>query len=645
MGAQFGRWNFDGSPTPPIYLDRVRIALSPYGPDGESNYRDRGVDLLCCSFEATEQNPKPQPWVLDSGEVLMWDGRLDNGRELIREIGGLLSANASDIEIVAAAWSRWHQESPARLIGDWALSLWNPRDRCLLLAADILASRHLCYAIEDDSVKWCSVPDPLVLLSERRLSLDEEYLAGWLASFPAPHLTPFREIRRVPPACLVLIWPGSCTVRRYWDFDGRKRIRYAKDTDYQEHFLELFRQSVRRRLRSTSPVLAELSGGMDSSAIVCIADRLAAASGKVKIDTVSYYNDSEPHWNERPWFTRVETHRGQTGLHIDVNAIPPESEADGARFRCRPGGSTGQSPIVEFMITRGHRILLSGIGGDEFLGGVPTPLPELEDLFARGKILLLWGRMLAWALVQQRPWIHLLRDTVRGFLPPFLAGLDRQGQIPWLVPDFVSRQSRALGGYRRRLRWIGPLPSFQENADALEGIRRQLGCMDLSAGHPFERRYPFLDRELLEFVFAIPREQLVRPGQRRSLMRRALRGTVPNAILDRRRKAFISRAPIRLAEQHLGALAASGRLASEEVGILDSAKYRDALNGACMGRDIPLVPLVRTLALEQWLQVLGRSGLLDGRLISTRPRVSTGESCDNEIPELQETGEVAQCRF
>jgi asparagine synthase (glutamine-hydrolysing) len=296
------------------------------------------------------------------------------------------------------------------------------------------------------------------------------------------------------------------------------------------------------------------------------------------------------------------------------------------------------------MMRNEHRVLLSGIGGDEFLGGVPTPLPELEDLLARGKILL-WQRMLAWALVQQRPWIHLLRDTVRGFLPPFLAGFDRQGQIPWLVPDFVSRQSCALGGYRRRLRWIGPLPSFQENADALEGIRRQLGCMDLSPGHPFERRYPFLDRDLLEFVLAIPREQLVRPGQRRSLMRRALRGTVPDAILDRRRKAFISRSPIRLAEQHLGALAASDRLASEEAGIVDSAKCRDALDGACMGRDIPLVPLVRTLALEQWLQVLGRSGLLDGRLISIRPRVSTGESGDSQIPELQGTGEVAQCGF
>jgi hypothetical protein len=191
---------------------------------------------------------------------------------------------------------------------------------------------------------------------------------------------------------------------------------------------------------------------------------------------------------------------------------------------------------------------------------------------------------------------------------------------------------------------FGPLPSFQENADALDRNSSAARlCKDLTAGHPYERRYPFLDRDLLEFLFAIPREQLVRPGERRSLMRRALRDC--DAILDRRRKAFISRAPIRLAEQHLGALAASGRLASEEVGILDSAKYRDALNGACMGRDIPLVPLVRTLALEQWLQVLGRSGLLDGRLISTRPRVSTGESCDNEIPELQETGEVAQCRF
>ena len=610
MCAQFGRWNFDGGATPVGYLEKVRQMFAACGPDGEARYRSPGFDLLYHSFETAElPSPELPPLVLPSGEVLTWEGRLDNRTELAADLNQRSSPSIRDLAIVAAAWERWGRHCLKRLTGDWALTVWSARDRTLLLAADILATRHLWYAIENNSARWSSVPDPLILLSERNLTLEEEYLAGWLASFPAAHLSPFREIHRVPPASTVVIRPGSVAVRPYWDFDGTRRIRYAGDGDYEEHFLDLFRQSVQRRLRSNSPVLAELSGGMDSSAIVCVADQLTAVSGGMKIDTVSWYNDSEPHWNERPWFTRVESHRGQTGLHVDANAVRSEPDLEGARFEFRPGASASTNPMLQFMIRRGHRVLLSGIGGDEFLGGVPTPLPELEDLLVCGKVPALWRRMLSWALVQRRPCIDLLHDTMRGFLP-FPPG-GGQRQIPWLLPDFV---------------------------------RRQLGSMDLPAGHPFERRYPFLDQDLLEFLFAIPREQLIRPGQRRSLMRRALRGVVPDAILDRRRKAFISRAPVRYLEQHLRQFDGSGPLACEKAGILDSVKYRSALSAACAGKGIPLMPLMRALAIEQWLQAPGPGGLLDRSLFLTQTRVSTGHSGGNQVPEFQEAGEAPPCR-
>jgi asparagine synthase (glutamine-hydrolysing) len=568
----------------------------------------------------------------------MWDGRLDNGRKLIREIGASLSPNSPDIEIVAAAWSRWHQESLAKLIGDWALSLWNPRDRCLLLAADILATRHLCYAIDEDHVQWCSVPDPLVLLSEGRLSIDEEYLAGWLASFPAPNLTPFREIRRVPPASFVVIRPGSCTVSRYWDFDGRKRIRYAKDADYQEHFLELFRQSVRRRLRSTSPVLAELSGGMDSSSIVCIADHLTAASGGPRIDTVSYYNDSEPHWNERPWFTKVEAHRGKTGLHIDASAPSPICGDDDGWFPCRPGACSRKSPVLDYMMRNGHRVLLSGIGGDEFLGGVPTPLPELEDLLARGRFIDLWRQLFAWALVQRRPWIHLLRDTASGFLPARFRSQERVHQFgSWLDPGFVQRHIPALSSYGTRWRLFGLLPSFQENADALDGIRRQLGCKDMSTAYPYERRYPFLDRDLLEFLFSIPREQLVRPGERRSLMRRALKGIVPEEVLHRKRKAYVSRSPLTTAATQYAILSAQkNHLAIGELGIVHPGNFLEALDAAGQGKDVPVLSLLRAVSVEEWLDALHTRGLLDGFQVHARkPRESIRDTQPEPIHALR----------
>ena len=100
-------------------------------------------------------------------------------------------------------------------------------------------------------------------------------------------------------------------------------------------------------------------------------------------------------------------------------------------------------------------------------------------------------------------------------------------RLPWLQSSFVKRHRAALTGYPSRTKLFGPLPSFQDNLGTLDALRRQLARTALPFEPPFEKRYPYLDRGLLEFMFAIPREQLVRPTQRRSLMRRALVGIVP----------------------------------------------------------------------------------------------------------------------
>ena len=110
---------------------------------------------------------------------------------------------------------------------------------------------------------------------------------------------------------------------------------------------------------------------------------------------------------------------------------------------------------------------------------------------------------------------------------------------PWLQSSFVKHHRAALSGYPFRTKLLGPLPSFQGNMRTFDALQRQLACKALPLEPPFEKRYPCLDRSLLEFIFAIPREQLVRPTQRRSLMRRALVGIVPEEILNRKAKAFL----------------------------------------------------------------------------------------------------------
>lgn len=617
MSVQFGKCNFDGKPVDPKDLDQVRPALAPYGPDSEGYLCKDNIGVLYRAFHTTkEARNEAQPHVSTSGAIITWDGRLDNREELIERLTGKLSPRPTDLEIVAAAYEHWGTSVLGNLIGDWALSVWNPKDRSLILARDFVGTRHLYYSVEKDEVTWCTILDPLILFSTHRLTIDEQYIAGWFSVFPETHLTPYVGIRSVPPACFVRFETRTETVSQYWNFDDHKTIRYSADGEYEEHFRQVFAESVRRRLRADRSILAELSGGMDSSSIVCMADLLVehGMTDSVRLGTVSYYDDREPHWNERPFLAQVEQKRGRTGFHIDLSLDEPRNPGSLIdRFRAVPtfedplSNSTKQ--FVRYLAGEDSRVVLSGIGGDEFTGGVPTPLPELANLLARARFRMLARQLKNWALNKRKPWFHLLFEVVRQFTPgAFIGAPDRSPATLWLDRRFARRNRVALVSNQHRSKLFGPLPSFQQNLRTLNALQRQLACSALTSEAPYEKRYPYLDRSLLEFLFTIPPEQLVRPGQRRSLMRRALAGIVPDEVLNRRRKAFATRGPLAtLATEWTTLLQCSQSTATASLGIIDQEVLSQVLQSARSGQEIPVSLLARALALEWWLRELQQS--------------------------------------
>jgi len=614
VSVQFGRWNIDGQPVDPCYLNKVKEMLTPYSPDLEGTYIKDGAGVLFRAFHTTEESRKEtQPFVTPSGAVLCWDGRLDNRQELIRELPAVVTIGATDLAVVAVAYEAWGTKCFPKLIGDWALSVWDSKNKSLILAKDPIGTRHLYYSFDSARVTWSTILDPLVLLSGKTFTVAEEYIAGWMSFFPATHLTPYVGIHSVPPSCFVRLTSTGRSIHKYWDFDAAKRIRYRTDSEYEEHFRQVFGEAVRRRLRSDNPVLAELSGGMDSSSIVCMADTIIArgVAETPRLDTISYYDDSEPNWNERPYFAKVEEKRRRTGCHIDVRSQGSfHWEFDTLRFAVIPASCGRPNKATERFATclasQGNRVVLSGIGGDEVTGGVPTPAPELENLLARGQFGTLAHQLKVWALNKRKPWFHLFFDAAREFFPPAVVGLPKHKRAAlWLRPAFVKRNRAALQGYEKRLKLFGPLPSFQENLVALEALRRQLGCDALPSEPPFEKRYPYLDRSLLEFLYAIPREQLVRPGQRRSLMRRALDGVVPDGVLNRKRKAFVARGIMAAISIDWDVLFESSlHMVSSSLGIVDSQAFREALQKARQGHEVSIVAVIRTVGIEHWLRAV-----------------------------------------
>jgi asparagine synthase (glutamine-hydrolysing) len=607
MSVQFGLWNFNHAPLSEERIDEARAALRAFESEGLAQYSETGIQLFYLPFSVTPESPaERQPFMARSGRVLVWDGRLDNRRELAGSLGRELGSDLTDVGIAAAAIEFWGLPALAKFTGDWALAVWNPTERSLLLAKDFLGTRPLYYTISETSMAWSTLLEPLL---PSRVRLEEEYIAGWLTDFPAAHLTPFAGIHSVPPASYIWLRQGQRTLRQqYWRFDPSKRISYRDDRQYEEHFRTVFSESVRRRLRSATPVLAELSGGMDSSSVVCMADSLMAGGffEAPELHTVSCFDSSEPNWNESPFFELVEKRRGRAGHHVGLDFQKYWRPLfDPGVFAATPGSQTNlnESADYESIFRRtDYRVLLQGIGGDEVLGGVPTPLPELADLLVRGRTRL-FRRSLDWALASRTPALYLLADTLGQFLPGHLV----LAGPPWLSARFQKRHARALGGYPRRFRFFGPLPSFQANLASLNALGRHVCAFAPSPRIRVERRYPYLDRDLLEFVFAIPREQLVRPHQRRSLMRRALAGIVPAEILERRRKGFIARAPLVSLKSELPQLFETARhMALSRLGIVEAEVFCRFLKEGAQTGKLSILPALRTLVVEAWLKNVAR---------------------------------------
>ena len=557
MSAIGGIINFNSEPVDPEMLTEMSNNLQAYGPDGAFEVRQHSIGIVYCAFHTNlESRLERQPLVNRTGCILAWDGRLDNRDELITELQNELAADRSDSAIVMAAYDKWALSFPQRIIGDFAFSLWDPKSRTLMLARDPVGTRLLFYHSDKGKLVWSSRLETLLQLPDVDLEVNDEYVAGYLSLHPGEKLTPYKKIHAVPPGHLVVVRDGKVVFKRFWGLDPDKEIRYRTDHEYEEHFLHLFSEAVRTRLRADGPVWADLSGGLDSSSIVCVADEIIK-HGSVQaseLETVSAVFDESSTSDERKFISVVEQQRGRHGHHFCESEFPllTANAFEGLRPIPNPIELWGEyhKAVRKKMRVCGARVLLAGIGGDELLTASLDPSPELADLLVQGKFSELHQRSKSWSLSLKKPYLDvLLRYSILPALPRRVQSLHKRRQrskrFSLLQPRFVTK----FGLYDRLL---GPrdvfgcrLPSTRGQASAFLSVRDVISSGHLLAWGPVEITYPFTHRPLVEFLQAIPPTQWIRPGQPRSLLRRALQTYLPVEIAKRKGKGSPAEATLR----------------------------------------------------------------------------------------------------
>jgi asparagine synthase (glutamine-hydrolysing) len=620
MSALGGIFNFGNHPPP---VDQYRLsalgkALEQRGPDSGGEAINGHVGMTYRAFHTTRESQfESQPLTSAEGHILAWDGRLDNRDELIRELFAAPGEATiiTDVEIVLAAYLRWGRDCFVRLVGDFCLSLWDPRAKVLLLVRDVIGNRHLTYYVSAKGIIWSTELLPLLDIANIPREVNEEYIAGFLARFPQDGTTPYKNVFAVKPHhCLAVKQDGQRQETRYWRFDLNREIRYRRDEEYEEHFIHEFSSGLKALLRSQRTIFSEASGGLDSSSIVCVGNRLVRNREvqAPRLETISYVYDESSTADESKFIKYLEQYLGRKGHHVTESEYPVLARLNQVPTLV-PNGVDGFAEyyrgVQQTMDAIGARVLLSGEGGDQMLGSSGDPAPELCDLLVQRRLLTLHRRLKVWSAAVKRSYPSLLwQKTIIPTLPRALRSLCVRPVAsvpPWFDLNFVARmqvkERMAVGidiyGFR--------LPSSRDQSAGFTSVVNHIAA-GYRRGHlNAEIRYPYMYRPLVEFLQAIPFEQLVRPGETRSLMRRSLKTQLPEKIAKRRSKGNPHEAVCRAVVRELPRFREvfkNSRVSA--YGYVDTAALQEALELASHGLPINFVALLKTISLEFWLRTL-----------------------------------------
>jgi asparagine synthase (glutamine-hydrolysing) len=220
---------------------------------------------------------------LDADAWLVADARIDNRSELTAEFGlsGNEAARMPDSAFVLKAWQRWGRESVQHLVGSFAFAVWDAGAEQFFLARDHSGDRPLYYCGTEQFFAFATTARAVRTCPGVSSELDERQLARDLIGLPPEYpRTRFRDVRQLAPGQCMVVGRDGAEVWRYWRIDSLAPIRFARDEDYVDAFLEIFDEAVRCRLRTRGGVAAELSAGLDSGSVAATAAGLLAREGR-----------------------------------------------------------------------------------------------------------------------------------------------------------------------------------------------------------------------------------------------------------------------------------------------------------------------------------------------------------------------------
>ena len=600
-------------------------ALSHRGPDAVGEVVTESAVLGATRLTIRGLETFSQPMVdPETGVVVVCNGELDNHHELREWLAerGRPVRHKTDVAVIPGLFLELGEGFVHKLVGAFAIAIWDPRIRQLTLVRDRAGERHLFYILQGNEFTFATELAALIAPGHLPIRLDQDGLRKYLqlGIFPSPD-TPFAGVRKVAPAEMVVLKGSEVRRERYWRW---RNVETPKRPPALDAFDETFRTAVGRQTDVDVDFGVFLSGGIDSSLVSAVA-RALHPKRQLKAYTLRF---EEPSFDEG---TFAEAVARRLDMDLVTVMVQPQDVQREVRTLVRLVGEPLAAPawmpaaLLARRAAQDIRVALVGEGADELFGGYPTYMGAgVAERFAR---LPRWARDLMRRAVEALP-PSQKKVTISFLLKRFVQGADLDGMARHCL--WVSNIAPAL------LRRLGVAPPELESDEAgggnlidrvqrwdletmlAEGLLTKADRASMSCA--LELRAPFLDEGVMEQAKSLPLEERVRGFTTKVFLKRYAARYLPKEIVHRRKRGLSVpigrwlRGPLR---EWAAAALGSGRL--ERVGISDDAA-QSLFAEHCEGKADHARALWTLLVLHEWLDwVANETSSRDRKAVETQP--------------------------
>lgn len=537
-------------------LDTMLASFSETPHDSASSWRQGPMGLAAAINHTTgESREQVQPHVSADGRVAaVFSGYLLNPDVLHSDLAakGTPPANRSDVAIALAAYEAWGDACAERLLGEFSLIIADGRQGRLFVARDHLGFVPLYYMQDGAQLIIATDFRTLAGLSKTPLEPDRLYLAQAIANrWYTRDRTAWQQVKRVMRASVMRFDGKRLETHRYWEPPTDVSIRYKREEDYVEHYREVLLDCLKRVSRSDRSVGVAVSGGLDSSSLFCLADRLEQ-QGEWRAPGFAGYSlaaGEDGNAYELPYARAAASHVGRP--LVEVPLFDPDIDwytQDAAWHRDIPIPSNGAMMLdmERRVVEDGGRVLINGSGGDEWLQGNAQYYREFAhdaDLVGMWQALRRDSADFGWGTALGRGARQALAELTPGPLRRAIRRRLRESrrrnarEFIWLTPEWRAALAEAEDAYdallpENAVQWskhnLVKSPFSDLTHSMMRRQRRRIGL---------ESRHPMLSRAFIEFSLRTPAWIKRQGAMTKVVHRKAMAGVLPQMILDRKSKA------------------------------------------------------------------------------------------------------------